>query len=181
MPTTRGASIHGASSPSASRKTCTNNSAWWVPHCRSRGVKNDTVRRLFARRFCIVDVFGVVIRIPLKRETTSVGVQARQRAALGIWDRVRAAQGLSRWHVAYVGALRSLHILSPSLSMRWYRRSIYICLHVGVCGRPRGVRSDGGDRARATRRRRVRPPRRLPRPVHHRNLGRPSGPPRSAL
>ncbi|KAI9464732.1 ribonuclease P 40kDa subunit-domain-containing protein [Boletus coccyginus] len=44
-----------------------------------------------------------VIRIPLKRETTSVVVQARQRAALAVWDRVRAVDGLGRWRVAYVG------------------------------------------------------------------------------
>ncbi|KAF8553580.1 hypothetical protein OG21DRAFT_1510027 [Imleria badia] len=44
-----------------------------------------------------------VIRIPLKRDTTSVAVQARQRAALGIWDCMREVQGLWRWRVAYVG------------------------------------------------------------------------------
>jgi hypothetical protein len=49
-------------------------------------------------------VFGTVIRVPLKRETTSVAVQARQRAALGVWDRVREMDGLGRWCVAYVGA-----------------------------------------------------------------------------
>ncbi|KAN0088373.1 Ribonuclease P 40kDa (Rpp40) subunit domain containing protein [Tylopilus felleus] len=48
-----------------------------------------------------------VIRVPVKRETTSVAVQARQRAALDIWDRSRAAQGLPRWHIAcaYAGLL----------------------------------------------------------------------------
>lgn len=48
-----------------------------------------------------------MIRVPVKRETTSVAVQARQRAALDIWDRSRAAQGLPRWHVAcaYAGLL----------------------------------------------------------------------------
>ncbi|KAG6381716.1 ribonuclease P 40kDa subunit-domain-containing protein [Boletus reticuloceps] len=43
-----------------------------------------------------------VIRVPLKHETTSVGIQARQRAALGVWDRVRASEGRGRWRVAYV-------------------------------------------------------------------------------
>ncbi|KAG8221041.1 Pantoate-beta-alanine ligase-domain-containing protein [Butyriboletus roseoflavus] len=43
-----------------------------------------------------------VIHVPLKRETTSVAVQARQKTAVGVWDGVRAAEGLGRWHVAPV-------------------------------------------------------------------------------
>ena len=53
---------------------------------------------------CIDGEFATVMRVPLKRETTSVAVQARQRAALGIWDRIREVDGLGRWCVAYVGA-----------------------------------------------------------------------------
>lgn len=115
MPTTRGASTHGAFSRSASRKFSMSSSGWWVRSSRSKDVQNDMVRHLprSRRAACLITI--PVIRVPLKRETTSVAVQARQRAALAVWDRVRAVDGLGRWRVAYVGAGACL--LSPSDSL----------------------------------------------------------------
>ncbi|KAH0836760.1 Pantoate-beta-alanine ligase-domain-containing protein [Lanmaoa asiatica] len=58
-----------------------------------------------------------VIHVMLKHETTSVVVQARQRAAVGAWDGVRAVEGLGRWRVAYVGASAPSTSTSASASV----------------------------------------------------------------
>lgn len=68
--------------------------------------RSPASRRLLRNRR--VFGLGTVIRVPLKQGTTSVAVRARQKAALGIWDRVRAEEGLGRWRVAYVRGTFSL-------------------------------------------------------------------------
>ncbi|KAF8448910.1 hypothetical protein L210DRAFT_3388089 [Boletus edulis BED1] len=72
-----------------------------------------------------------VIRVPLKHETTSVGMQARQRAALGVWDRVRASEGRGRWRVAYVGASGALLSLCMHVTARVRRDADVYVTHIG--------------------------------------------------
>lgn len=44
-----------------------------------------------------------VIKIPLRKETQSVAVRARQKAALKTWDEDRTQSGYGKWEIAFVG------------------------------------------------------------------------------
>ncbi|KAH7890874.1 ribonuclease P 40kDa subunit-domain-containing protein [Phlebopus sp. FC_14] len=45
-----------------------------------------------------------IIRIVLRKETESVGVRARHRAALELWDSMRETTGVGKWEVVFVDA-----------------------------------------------------------------------------
>ncbi|KAL4072807.1 ribonuclease P 40kDa subunit-domain-containing protein [Scleroderma yunnanense] len=44
-----------------------------------------------------------VIKIPLRKETQSIAVRARQEVAIRTWDELRAQSRYGKWEIAYVG------------------------------------------------------------------------------
>ena len=56
---------------------------------------------------------SVVIRIPVKQETESVAVHARQKAALELWDELRE-NGAAKWEIVYcqAGVLAGVRAIS---------------------------------------------------------------------